>query len=326
MYWSKDPLLGVSAVADVLSRDRFRQISRYFHADSEQYIPRGQPGHEPLFKIRPAIDKVLKSCQSYYSSGVAISIGETMIPFQGRLHFKQYIKNKPHPWGVKVWCCCDPSNGYMLDFRFYTGKKEAPIPHGLGHHVVMTLASRFLDKNHHFYFDNYFSSARLVKDLLTRSTYSCATTRQNRKDWPRDLRSKINKGECRKEKWETLLPPFGMTIISTDASPEMATAMRRTKEGPQQKEIPMPVLYYNANMAGVDLNDQLLTYYSIGRKSMKWSRCCFWYLCELALLNAFLFYKSMPRPPGSKPLDPFQFHVSIARALCEGGAPRGTGT
>ena len=40
MHWSKDPLLRVSAVADVLSRDRFQQISRYFHvADSEQYIP-----------------------------------------------------------------------------------------------------------------------------------------------------------------------------------------------------------------------------------------------------------------------------------------------
>ena len=40
MYWSKDPLLQVSAVADVLSRDRFWQISCYFHvADSEQYIP-----------------------------------------------------------------------------------------------------------------------------------------------------------------------------------------------------------------------------------------------------------------------------------------------
>ena len=55
---------------------------------------------------------------------------------------------------------------------------------------------------------------------------------------------------------------------------------------------------------------------------MKWWRCCFWYLCELALLNAFLLYKSMPRPPGSKPLDHFQFHLSIARALCQGGAPR----
>ena len=189
MYWSKDPLLRVSAVADVLSRDCFWQISRYFHVTvSEQYVRRGQPGHDPLFKIRPAINQVLKSCQSYYSPGVAISIDEAMIPFQGRLQFKQYIKNKPHPWGVKVWCCCDPSNGCVLDFRFYTGKKEAPMPHGLGHYVVMTVGSRFLDKNHHFYFDNYFSSARLAKDLLTRSTYSCATTRQNRKDWPRDLR------------------------------------------------------------------------------------------------------------------------------------------
>ena len=214
----------------------------------------------------------------------------------------------------------------MLDFRFYTGKKEAPMPHGLVHHVVMTVGSRFLDKNHHFYFDNYLSFARLAKDL-TRSTYSCATTRQNRKDWPRDLRSKINKGEYRMRQVGDIVATFWndkrpVSLIFTNASPEMGTAMRRTKEGPQQKEIPMPVLYYNANMADVDLNGQLRTYYPVGRKSLKWWHCCFWYLCELALLNAFLLYKSMPRPPGSKPLDHFQFHLSIARALCQGGAPR----
>ncbi|GFN98565.1 PiggyBac transposable element-derived protein 4 [Plakobranchus ocellatus] len=75
MYWSKDPLLTASAVADVLSLDRFRQISSYFHlVDSDQFIPRGQPGHDPLFKIRPAIDQVIKSCQTCYSPDVAVSI------------------------------------------------------------------------------------------------------------------------------------------------------------------------------------------------------------------------------------------------------------
>ncbi|GFO25813.1 PiggyBac transposable element-derived protein 4-like [Plakobranchus ocellatus] len=97
MYWSKDPLLRVSAV---LSHDRYQQISRYFHlADSEQFIPHGQPGHDPLLKIRPAIDQVLKSCQTYYSPGVAVSIDEAMIPFQGRLHFKQYIKKQTPSMG-----------------------------------------------------------------------------------------------------------------------------------------------------------------------------------------------------------------------------------
>lgn len=125
-YWSKDPLLRVS------------------------YIPRGQPGQDPLFKIRPVIDQVITSSQIYSSPCAAVSIDEVTIPFQGRFHFKQYIQNKPHPWGV-VWCCWDPSNSYLLDFCFYTGKKEGPMPHGLGHHVVMTLGSTSLDKNHHFY-------------------------------------------------------------------------------------------------------------------------------------------------------------------------------
>ena len=120
MYWSKDPLLRVPPVAGAINRDRFKQIYRYLHLVDN--IPCDQSGHDPMYKVRPLIDQVLASYNGYYSPGVAVSIDEAMIPFQGRLHFKQYIQNKPNPWGVKVWCCCDPTNGYMLDFKFYTGK------------------------------------------------------------------------------------------------------------------------------------------------------------------------------------------------------------
>ena len=113
-----------------------------------------------------------------------------------------------------------------------------------------------------------------------------------------------------------------ISFICTNSNPEMGTAMRRTKDGPMEKQIPTPVLNYNANMGGVDLNDQLLTYYPIGRKSYKWWWCCFWYLLELSILNAFLLYQSMPRPRGSKPMEHFQFHLSIARSLAQGKTAR----
>lgn len=321
-YWSKDPLLHVSCIADVMSRNRYEEICRYLHlTDSTKAIPRGQPGFDALYKLRPLIDCILTASEQYYYPGTALSFDEAMVPFTGRLYFKQYIKGKPNPWGVKVWCCADPSSGYLCNFRFYTGKEDYPPEKGLGHHVVWSLGQRFLDRNHHFYFDNFFSSIQLSYDLLQRSTYSCGTIRTNRKHWPVEFRKIVlANGEVRFRQSGNLLATVWkdkrqIALVSTNSSATTDTVQRRAKGGPIEKTIPNAVSNYNTNMGGVDLNDQLRSYYTIGRKSVKWWRCCFFYLLEVAVLNSYIIYKNTPRPAGEKVLDHFQFHLEVARSF-----------
>ena len=38
------------------------------------------------------------------------SVDEAMIPFKGRLAFKQYMKDKPTKWGIKVFVLADATN------------------------------------------------------------------------------------------------------------------------------------------------------------------------------------------------------------------------
>ena len=123
----------------------------------------------PFFSIPPSISAAFKP-------NVNISVDEAMISFHVRLSFKQHIKNKPNPWGIKVWCMC-----IYWRFDIYTGKVEAPMPHGVGHYVVSFLCEPYLDKFPHLFYDNFFSSVQLAKDLLERSTYSCSTFRDNRR-------------------------------------------------------------------------------------------------------------------------------------------------
>ena len=158
-YWSLNPLLRVSQVADVMSRNRYQDISKYFHiADNKAMIPKGRDGYDPLFKIRPVLEAVKSASNSLFYPGAALSFYEAMIPFRGRLSFKQYIKGKPNPWGVKVWCVCDSATAFLLDFSFYTGKSDILMPNGLGYHVIWSLGQSYLRKYHPFYFDNFFSS------------------------------------------------------------------------------------------------------------------------------------------------------------------------
>jgi hypothetical protein len=43
--------------------------------------------------------------------GDLLAVGETMIPFRGRLLFKQYISGKAHKYGVQFFKLCE-TNGY----------------------------------------------------------------------------------------------------------------------------------------------------------------------------------------------------------------------
>ena len=48
---------------------------------------------------------------------------ESIIPFKGRISFIQYLPNKPHKWGMKVYVLTDSLSGYTYSWRLYTGKQ-----------------------------------------------------------------------------------------------------------------------------------------------------------------------------------------------------------
>ena len=154
--------------------------------------------------------------------------------------FIVFVAGKPPPWGIKIWCSADPASGFLLDFDPYLGKIHDPMPHGLGHHVIMKMASRFLDKGHHLYFDNYFFSVRLAQDLERRGMYMCSTARLNRKNWLADLSGAVAKrmksgnilfwqnGNMLATMWKDKRP---VAILSTNCQPEMVTEQQKAQGG-----------------------------------------------------------------------------------------------
>ena len=58
-YWKKDAHFHYSPIASCISRDRFRDISRYLHFTSnELLVRRGQPGYDKFGKVCPIIDAI----------------------------------------------------------------------------------------------------------------------------------------------------------------------------------------------------------------------------------------------------------------------------
>ena len=186
-YWKKDPHLNYSPIASRISRDRFRDIRRYLHfADNSTLLSPGEPGSDRLAKVRPLIDKINQRCSEVYNLSQDVSVDEAMVKFQGRSALKQYIPNKPVKRGIKVWVLADSNNGYFHTMQVYTGKTNTPEKQ-LGARVVKDLTRSLAGKHHHVYFDNFFTSVKLLEDLEKDGIYACGTARTDRVGFPEAL-------------------------------------------------------------------------------------------------------------------------------------------
>ena len=105
-----------------MKRDRFSLVMKFLHlADNEKYIPKGQPGHDPLFKLRPFLEPLIANFQASYSLHRELSVDEAMVGFKGRLAFIQYLPKKPTKWGMKSYVLANSHTGYVWNWRLYTG-------------------------------------------------------------------------------------------------------------------------------------------------------------------------------------------------------------
>ncbi|KAK2706353.1 hypothetical protein QYM36_016404 [Artemia franciscana] len=89
-----------------------------------------------------------------------------MIPFKERLGFRQYLKDKPHSWGVKVFTRAGIS-GIVYDTEISTGKRAIEIFElGQGTDVVLPLVEnlpKFM--NFKLFFDNFYTGINLIHKL-----------------------------------------------------------------------------------------------------------------------------------------------------------------
>ncbi|KAL3045317.1 hypothetical protein OYC64_013561 [Pagothenia borchgrevinki] len=114
MYWNSSTR--VDCVANTMTMHRWEAIKRNIHfADNTQLIPRGQPGHDQLHKVRPLLTSLLESFQAI-PMDERLCDDEQIVPFKGRSGLKQYNPRKPKRWGYKIYVLSD-SNGIAYNFQ-----------------------------------------------------------------------------------------------------------------------------------------------------------------------------------------------------------------
>jgi hypothetical protein len=134
-----------------------------------------------------------------------------------------------------------------------------------------------------------------MRMLLNDGIYSIGTVRTDRKELPNMLKTKEKlsrgefmfsvKGAVAATKWQDSKP---VTIISTAANPKTTKLISRKNKDGSKSEVyrPEAVEIYNSIMGGVDRFDQKKERYEVGRRSTKWWHRIFYYLLDLAIVNA----------------------------------------
>ena len=86
---------------------------------------------------------------------------------------RQFNKDKPTRWGIKLWVLADGSNGYTVDFDVYIGKVEGQnvSAKGRGYDVVMKLMDSYFRQGYHLYVASFYTSVTLFKDLFAREIF-----------------------------------------------------------------------------------------------------------------------------------------------------------
>ena len=192
-----------------------------------------------------------------------------------------------------------------MAFRVYTGT-EVDAPHlnlDLGYRVTMDLMDSHLQRHHHVFADNFFTSVHLANDLLQAGTYLCGTTRATRREFPKTVaHAPLRPGESVKWtdesgvmvcKWKDKRDVY--LIATNDAGGDVVKHVRR-KHRDVDLTVPTCVLAYNKSMGGVDHLDQMRAYYEVGCTGQHWWKYLFWGLINVGLINAHILWKIANRP------------------------------
>lgn len=339
-YWSKNKFLRNEGVAQVMSQRRFTKLGEYFHiTDREKEPARGSPQYDSLFKVRSFMERLQVLFPMLSKPTKNQTIDEGLQPFQGRDKKVQYMPDKPKKRGFKVWIRCDSDTGYVQQFQIYTGKKEDDAhthsKNGMIFDVVQKLTQPILNKNHHVYFDNFYTSIPTMLFLLKNNTYSCGTIQCNRRFVPpavKEMKKAGPRGEIIMLQ-DTVNSNLSICawrdtkvvrFCSTQANPNLTCTCQR-KTGPQYIDVYQPhaASLYGKNMGGVDNFDHLRERYRAGRPGKKAWKYLFFFLLDASLVNAYILYKkTSQRLHQIKNYDQFAFRMELIPILINGFTSR----
>ncbi|OWY98604.1 hypothetical protein PHMEG_00030590, partial [Phytophthora megakarya] len=113
-HWATTSVGTISAAifGRFMKRERFERLMRNLHF-SDNDAARAQT--DKAWKVRPIVDTLQRTFLSGYTTPLVISFDEAMVPSRSRYNpMRQFMKDKPHRWGTKLFMTCCAQSAYCL--------------------------------------------------------------------------------------------------------------------------------------------------------------------------------------------------------------------
>ena len=316
-HFSKDQLLG-SGVKKFLSQWTYEKICGFLHA-----CKIGSKGKD---KIMDSINDIISKSQKYYYPGTCVTIDERMISYKGRSKFVVYEPAKPTRYGFRPYVLSDYKSGYTYGLQLLEDLEEntdGSKIYNLVMYFMNSLNSNNISgKKHILATDGLYTSEKLLQED---SFYFIGSIRYNRiKSEQEAITKPIKSGSYqyyyKKVNGKYLLLTKYMDnklilIVSNFLNSSNTLnryrwdkkTMRFTK-----MKYPEVIKIYSHLMKGVDIGNQLISYYELRHKTYKWWKRILFHLIDISIVNSFIIYKKIT---DDKTITQKNYRLEIIRAI-----------
>lgn len=168
-----------------------------------------------------------------------------------------------------------------------------------GEHVVKKLTEPYYNKGHNVTTDQFFTSLKLAKFLLSKKTTIVGTMNKAKREIPRiQANSEKFSSKFFENKEGALLKVYQckdnkyVVLLSTkhekaEIGPDRGTHERR------QKRKPNTIIYYNKTKCGVDSVDQMSRIHSVKYPTRRWPVQVWGNILNLGGINSWIVYKQL---------------------------------
>ncbi|CAL5980709.1 Transposase_IS4 [Hexamita inflata] len=324
-HWSNNPMFGNQFIKSMMTSDAWFEIYRnlQFDVDQEDPIVDTIPQPTGIFqneseilkeiqrqrydneindgirRIKWLTDAIQAAFNKSFAEDIDISeksdfcMDETLIPYLGWLDFRQYLPDKPHPFGLLVRVLALAKSRFIVKFELYTGKrgeKRSNQLYDLMYRFLTSINTTGIQKKT-FYADNYYSSFAVCKMLQEQGWEFRMTIRKNR-----------CKGFCTtnmligESKLHENIPDYDFQLFEQQVKKTKTVRMIFSNGSTKESEVkrnykptishPKILHEYNQNYSTIDKLDQLTYYMRFPHRCQKWTTCMFIYCIHICILQA----------------------------------------
>lgn len=124
LYWNNK--FGYDLIKNTMPSKKFEKMCSIIHFNNkDKNLPNTHSDYDKLYLVRPLVDN-LNERFGLIPMEQRLSIDEQMCSTKMSHYMKQYMPNKPHKWGIKLFLICS-IYGYAHRFEIYTGRGKTDV-------------------------------------------------------------------------------------------------------------------------------------------------------------------------------------------------------